>query len=683
MEKDEDLRAILTDVAASYTAEWQVILADQGLHYVFGGLVSSGKTTLVNGCLTNACADQGPQASWVGEMLPTDALENTTAVSMFAFEGKVAGKIIVRSEVVRVKESSHENAARFRSEADERSGIAELHTMAELQLRMPTLLQQAACTANGFKRLIVEIPFSLRVLNEESFVSGAVAREVFVDTPGLDSPGFKDHLVSVLDQKCFMFCFVVDTLSASPFGNHGFEVLQYLAQRSEMMFPPVIIFTKWEVMKEHASLASWKRANPKGLQERVRKLVSLLLDKMEAAGIPHTPFFACANALLASDLVGGTDDAEIQAAKSGLSCFVQDLVKLGRSIANPINQCRMLQLQTATTQKIINLTHRYNDADLLLEADDLDGMKAFLDGLKHRFRDDVENYFKNIKWTTHKLASFSPPAPFNRETCAINQIAADFDNIFEDFRSCNENISSKSTTVRQVVLQALERIQSKIVQNLSVYEAEAMAKFRSELWKHVGTKEDDLKKHLDFSFWQYLVGGGLGIGSLLLGQATGELVWTSMTSYIVGAGFISGAAAAGVGLVVMALWWGKDEIGGWTWQGAENASWNALMEACSKNSPKIQEFVTARFIKKVDEIIKKLEEHRIAPAASDSRAAEIHQETRRGYKDVAKRLNEVLQGKRDRWLGKPCEQLKQICEAVLLQRKPLEQKKPIVRMPLD
>ena len=507
-----------------------------------------------------------------------------------------------------------------------------------------------------------------------------------MDSPGLDSPGIKHHLVSVLDQKCFVFCFLVDVTSPSPFGNHGFEVLQFLKQRSELMFPPVIVFTKWELMKEQATLRTWKRANPKGLEDRVQNLVSMLLGRMEEAGIPYTPFFASVNALLASDQDGDQNDEEVQTAKADLSCFTSDLMKLGRSIANPINQCRMLQLQTVTTQEIINLI-RKEDGEVLLAADDISGMKAIGQTLKDRFRSDVENYFQNIDWSSYGLASFKPRAPFNRETCAITQIPEDFEDVLKQYESGHEHMRCKATAVKEIVEQTLLKVESNIVMNLSAYEARAIDKFRKDLWKKVGMNDDDFKKHLDFSFWQYAVGAGIGGGSILAGVVSSEIAFLSGVSagtYFAGAAFCVGASAAAGGLLLMGAWWAKDRIGAWTWDEAKRAAWDAVMEECQENSAKIQKHVTTTFNNKVDRIIKKIEEHRIAPSpeASECKAAQIHHQAKQGYQDVAKRLNDVLQSKSDRWLGKPCE-LKQICEAVLRERKPIQSMERATRMPLD
>jgi len=89
-------------------------------------------------------------------------------------------------------------------------------------------------------------------------------------------------------------------------------------------------------------------------------------------------------------------------------------------------------------------------------------------------------------------------------------------------------------------------------------------------------------------------------------------------------------------------------------------------------------------ITKVDEIIRKIKEHRIVsgPEASQSKAAVIHNQTRKGYRDVAKRLNDILQSRRDRWLGQPCE-LQQICQQVLEKRVPVEPVEACLRMTMD
>ncbi|CAE7354401.1 unnamed protein product [Symbiodinium sp. CCMP2592] len=690
-EKDDDSRARLNEITAAYNMGWKEILEDKDLHYVFGGLVSTGKTTLVNSFLANVCAEQGPQAEWQGDMLPTAALENTAAVTMFAFRAARSSKISVRLEHVCFIGSPDERTAKFQSASDQLDGVTEIDTMQVLQGRMPELLAQLSRADSGFKRLIVEMPGTMKVLPKPEDFFFTVPAEVVVDTPGLDSPGIQHHLVSVLSQKCFLFCFLVDVTSPSPFGNHGFEVLQFLKQKSEMMFPPVIVFTKWELMKEQATLRSWKRANPKGLEDRVKNLVSALLNKLDEAEIPYTPFFASVNALLAGESVQGSDPDEfydIRDAQAGLSCFIEDLVKLGRSIANPINQCRMLQLQNQCTQEIINLIHR-EDGEALLSAESISDMEAFGQALKDRFHKDVEDYFQNICWTSFGLASFTPSAPFNRETCAITQIPNDFEAVFQQYKSHerNQHMLSKFKAVQDIVQHTLLKVQSNIVMNLSKYEAKAIESFKRKLWKHFGMKDKHVKKHLDFAYWQYAVGAGLGGGSILAGIASGN--WAiasgiSASTYFTGAATCIGMSVAGAGLLVMMTWWGKDQIGGWTWEGAKTASWDAVMEACQKNSGKIGEHVTNTFNRKVDDIIRKMKEHRIVPSSEvpQSKAAVIHNQTRKGYRDVAKRLNDILQSRRDRWLGQPCE-LKQICQQVLEEREPVEPVEACLRMPMD
>ena len=668
-ETNDRRKAILKQIGSGYRKEWTRILEDKDLHYVIAGLVSSGKTTLTNGLLAHSMPGQ-----WTGKMLQSAALENTAAVTMFAYNAERAkkdGKIHARIEAVRMTRSHDGEAPRYQSHDDESSST--VNCMKELKDEMPLLSDKLAGTHDGFKRLIVEIPSPLSVIpGMTPTAPNMLSSEVLVDTPGLDSFGLKEHLVSILAQKCFLYCFVVDVQSPSPFGNHGFEVLQHLAKNVEMMFPPVIIFTKLKLLEEESSLRTWKKANPGGLRQRLKDLVNRTLDKLEEAGVRHCPFFADVDALWASmDCKDCPEDKEqIQAAQEGLSEFFQDLVCLGRNIAVPLHQCRMLQLQNMTTQQIINEIHK-EDGQRLLEGEHLNDLRELGEKLKKDFSANVDRYF-NVKWTDGGIASYEPQPPFDRDTCAISRIPEEFKKIFAGYKKRKPEVGDKCEAVTEVVEETSESVVRMISSDLSKYEKDALGRFKDSLWKKVGEKDLELvEKHLSFTLWQYLVGGGLGGGSVLAGVAAGETVlfFAGVASVTVLASVAVGVTVCALGIVGCVAWMKKDKIGGWSWEEAENASWKAVLEFCDKNSLRISKHVKSGFNQKVDDILKKIEDHRISECSiSECKASKIQSAGRKGYKDVAEQLGTILGDKKERWLGKKPSALEQICHEVLEER---------------
>lgn len=359
-----------------------------------------------------------------------------------------------------------------------------------------------------------------------------------------------------------------------------------------MMFPPVIIFTKFKQLEETSRGTTWKMANPGGLTGRLKDLVNLTLDKLEEAGVPHCPFFADVDALWASR---DCDDLpefkeEIQAAQDGLSEFFKALVCLGRSIATPLHQCRLLELQNQTTQTIINEIHQ-EDGQRLLEGEDLDDLKKLGEKLKQDFSENVDNYL-HVQWTDRGILQYEPQKPFSRDTCAISRIPAEFRKFFQSYKERNPNVENKGEAVRAIVEETNKQVLSLIADDLSKYEADALDRFKVTLWKKMGTKDMDLKQHLEFSFWQWIS------WAVVL-----ELVQSRGCSW---GGRLCSWCSSIFHRCCSACWY---RWGGWTWEGGEKASWEALLDACNKNCPKIREFVKKGFNKKVDEILQKIEAH--------------------------------------------------------------------------
>ena len=666
-EAHEGRRAKLNEVKCDYKKEYNRLLADKNLHFVFAGLVSTGKTTLVNSLLAYAF-----KGKWTGDMLPSRALENTAIVTMFVCtEG--SDQIRARPEAVCMTTPGDGDATRYENRLD--PSWTRFDSMGELQDKIPGMLEHLASSAEGFKRLIVDIPHTLDLIPDiHRKASGLSPSEVIVDTPGLDSVGLKEHLVSILAEKHYVCCFLVDVNSPSPFGKDGFEVLQFLKQKAEVMFPPVIIFNKMRVLEESAQGKSFKKANPNGLNGRLKDLVNHMLDKLEAAG-SLKPFFAEVDALWASQDIEKESDPdekeEIKAAQEGLSKFATDLLCLGRDIAAPLDQCMRLQLQTQTTQKVINIIHQ-EGGQRLLEGQDLDDLKQFGETLKRKFSDKVDKYF-HVEWNCpDPLGMYEPQPPFNRGTCAICKIPTEFKRIFHRYVKENGGAWDKPKTVGEIAEQTNKQALEMITNDLNKYAAEALENFRDKM----GTKSEDLRKHLAFSFWQNLVAGSLGAGAILGGIAAGQ------ASFVAGwAVFSQAATAVAVGMaafvpvgLAFVAWTCKDKLAGWTWDEAKKASWQVVVDTCQKNFPKISENVKNGFSKKVDEILARLEEHREAPAeASGSGVARIQHSATRGYQDVDKRLQEILLAREDRWLGKKQSILEKICKEVLQERQPKEQ----------
>ena len=658
---DEGRRGKLNEVKCDYKKEYQRMLTEKNLHFVFAGLVSTGKTSLMNSLLAYFF-----KGNWTGEMLPSSALENTAIVTMFACtEG--SDQIRARSEAVCMTTPDDGDSTRYESRLD--PSWTRFKSMGELQEKIPGMLKKLASSAEGFKRLIVDIPHSLDFIPDiHRKASGLSPSEVIVDTPGLDQVGVKEHLVSMLAEKCYVCCFLVDVNSPSPFGKDGFEVLQLLKQKSQVMFPPVIIFTKMRALEESAENRTWKKANPNGLNGRLKDLVNHMLDKLEAAG-SLKPFFADVDALWASQDIEKESDPhdkkKIKAAQEGLSKFATDLLCLGRDIATPLDQCMRLQLQMQTTQKMINIIHQ-EDGQRLLKGKDLDDLKQLGETLKCKFSEKVDKYF-DVDWRcADAFGMYEPQPPFNRDTCAICKIPAEFKRIFRGYGFSSEPMCKM---VQEVAERTNTQVLGMIANDLNKYEAEALKTFKADLGLKMGTIIQDLEKDLDLTTFCYVVGDNLRASAIVGGVATVSGLF--VTGFLhVGSATLCGMAVFLSRALGYAAW-----LETWPKEGAEKTSWEVILDACQKNFPKIGENVKNGFSNKVDDILKRIEEHREAPANSEdsgSGVARIQHSATRGYKDVAKRLQEILLAREDRWLGKKQSILEKICKEVLQERQTKE-----------
>ena len=169
---------------------------------------------------------------------------------------------------------------------------------------------------------------------------------------------------------------------------------------------------------------------------------------------------------------------------------------------------------------------------------------------------------------------------------------------------------------------------------------------------------------------RYLFGTVLTAGAAVAGILGGQWVlWTGITTMIWSTGLVGTGIGLIGGLVVVGLWVCKDWLGLWTWEAAKTSAWKVVLEACQGNVEKIKSHVVENFEKKLDEIFRKVREHRISPSLdwSECKATGIQRKAQEGYEHVVSRLGEILYQRKERWLGKPSS-LKSLCEAARHER---------------
>lgn len=709
-------------------------LADSGLHFVFGGMVSSGKTTLVNSWFVNGL--QGfPQDI---ELMAAEYFECTKAVSIF--------KLNPTSDVIRVcKEQSTYNQVDASTNKGSQT-IRVLRSVADLKNDLPNLLADMSKQEGIVHRLTVEFPFAfapysqkavhrqeclnffspllseflppsfgnrVRVFLEgklrigtllsfdspsskwaislddevrpihveqydfsvigEGISSKTLPFPTIVDTPGLDSAFVKHQLLSVLNEKLFIFCYLVDITSKNPFGKEGAEVFQWLAEHAQFPFPPVIVFTHWEKFQ-----AQWLQ---KGFQQKVMKgktaqevafdIMKNVLDKLKAEQPDSVPFSAAVNALDAMDVVYKPEDKEAELgateAKKDLKKFMHNLNQLGVSVRTSLLTHKMLFSLTGCTRKVVNVVLRdCKEAKLLCNQDEVDLRKVFAE-IKTKFSKSVDNYFEGVVWTQLGVSAFKPSSPFTRDDCAINNIIPIFTDLFKQYKEDNPKAQDQGAAIREIGSLAVLEIQNLILKNMNRFEKEALAALEVELGQRIKGKELLPKGDVDTgikSTGEFFVAVGL-----LAGVGMGAGAFATTTGYFATAGALSAtgfgvcAALPFLGIGFGMLCYNKF----WRWEDCEKNCLKEVLRSLAAGVPDFKESLKRAFAQHVDNTLKQLLDHRIPTSAraESAQAATILHHCSEFQLEINERLQKILRrGADGHWLG-GSEELKQIWMSAL------------------
>mmetsp|Transcript_45989 Transcript_45989/g.80086 ORF Transcript_45989/g.80086 Transcript_45989/m.80086 type:complete len:931 (+) Transcript_45989:73-2865(+) len=271
--------------------------ADDEVRYVlFGGLVSAGKTTLVNAFICLMLPELQEELKHPPELLPTDYNENTAIVTEVRFSS--TAKAITTT----LMQALMTNA----DDANEMGGRPSGHLFSsKLKFEPAPGYPQTYPISGAFRKLQKDIKRVIGKKNE-SRISRMVIEVPcpavgtnplsIIDTPGLDSPFVWQQIQEEISTKAFVLVWVGALDAPASFGLQGRRLLD-LYNKTGQILPPALILTKWDLLEQNPSFKtpgsrirqakrriSELRAGlcPKGLRYDIQKVACHNLSDLQA-----------------------------------------------------------------------------------------------------------------------------------------------------------------------------------------------------------------------------------------------------------------------------------------------------------------------------------------------------------------------------------------------------------------
>ena len=694
---------------------------DVNLHYVFAGLVNAGKSTLLNSIMINMFKDARGRAFPEDlKLMRFDLTECTSAVAC-VHPRPAAAEVSWCIHTVRTTLNGQTGEQQVTKDKTAEQRVRDVVAFDRLLDGLTDQLKASdvggttleARVTSHLKRLQLNLPYKLNLeesapvsapglLNSlaftraRSFFFGRADQDpkdpeaedaedvpldfasepVFVDTPGIDSPEMLQHLMSILQEKSFMLCFLVPLDHGNPFGDRGFEVLKFVGDQLQLSMPPVIVFTKWEMHRENFTNRKWmKKEGYPDKNQYLQKMMRLVFTKLTAAGVKQIPFFAVVDARTACQAPEDGDDEEelqeLQNARRDLKYFVRHVTHLGNRIALPLHLGRVLAVLSRQTQRLVNIILKDEDSARLLTRRAMQTFSDVAKGVNDDFKLKVDNYFKDIPWSQpDRLKSFKPPVPFSASNCAIHELPKVFSDVFERFQADHPDQQDMYEAVEKVVLEATTKAFVDITQNLTVYEQESIQELTHAVQQQgfAVNCRDQIARMIDqrgvadrwFGRVSAITGTAVMIGgaAMYIGGLAG-LVGTATAGSAavsgVGVAALIGSAAMGGPLVALgAAWAFRHNTGLWNWSGCRRNAKQIFMQNLKDNVDRIKEMVKDHFTQTLEKIVDDVENYRLPlDSRPDTRAAQGILKTITEIKQRADtQVAEVLQDSgRNRWVG--------------------------------
>ncbi|CAJ1349099.1 unnamed protein product [Effrenium voratum] len=620
---------------------------------VFSGLVSAGKTSLINSILLQLLPLQElkEDASGRRNLMPTSFSENTRIVTQLELcpeaehiEVRLLEKVCQPAQSVGTAVHSG-----FRLCEGYPERLAGPRPWRRLQRRLRQL-----CTAEtGLRRLQIRLPCPL-----DHPVS-------IIDTPGLDSSEVWQHVEELVRSKAFLLVWVAALDAPTTFGTNGEKLLE-LYRSSGHSLPPVLVLTKWD------RLQSLPEFDPDSLQGHLRQrfgalkrslcsttvsdltsedietLISALSPSCDAASLTRdltlhacrlpqgsklcqeseartnvadylrsleTPaklrFQTEEHLLLAASNAAAALQAVPEAADEVVQLW-QSLLSLLAGVSEPLRISCRLQKIVVASQQAANILLKDDDQAVLFSADQL---QVTQQSLAASFRQRLDGYFQDLPSNATELASYKPPQGLPPTECATCLIP-EFVKVGHD--------TAKSETrhadyVRCLAQLAMEQWQAKFLENMVRLEQSCFKELQRQLgellqcglqeaWQASGVRRLAASplRALRAGATGYLLGGTASAAAELLGASL-SLGLPGLCMALAAAYFLEDS---------------QSRLGSWSYEEAQRRAVEMVLEILSRPDfqTKAKETVLEEFQRCLTTSLAELSEARDASASSSSEA---------------------------------------------------------------
>ena len=276
IELDEEKRPRIAAIRNRVQGQWESIEETKDV-VIFGGLVSSGKTSLINALIKSLL----PSEWWTSlavkpededqyqerSFLATDFDENTMVITEVEFYTSRSNDDSEPVEFV-LLQSENTHLMRF-----EPHGRSEKLSFTEAQQRLHGKKLQQDIENIKSAGLLGRVHLKIGLPP----CSAQLPRPLsIIDTPGLSGVGVWPQLKSLVLSKAFLFVWVGSLHDPVSFGQEGVKLVE-LMHLYKCAVPPVLVLTKWDRAKEDKDLPKKK------IKQRARDRVQALIDGLSFA----------------------------------------------------------------------------------------------------------------------------------------------------------------------------------------------------------------------------------------------------------------------------------------------------------------------------------------------------------------------------------------------------------------
>jgi len=649
---------------------------NRALHNIIAGPTSAGKSTLINAELMLCIPDVKV------ELLKTAHLENTKIVTIVDCS---CSNTVITKQIELIKPGGENDV-----EPEETFTSIE-HLVADIQndkvptegrrliIKLPRTKSQGLTDEKAhleewdFKPLIYSTKNRhVDTLNALVNAEGEEKEQDYgdfriVDVPGHDSPKVKMQILSLLENRYFVFIYLLDLTQPKAFGKEGREILRHLVENLQQPFPPVFIFTKWEEFKSLYENFIWRRSHAAGktLEDMVLEYMRTAAGQIIESGLSQRPYFAAVNARsMVEDLnkpPEGVPDlegwkAETLKQRRDFLEVHNNVLRLGSTVAEPLRVIQYLTTITRSTQEVVNCVLRNDEHSRIVTASSMSDVKQVKENIIVKYNAKVDEYFDVREWTKEGVLKYKPPNGISKDDCAISKLPHYISKNLRTYQRNHPDESSLSKAAEKIVDDVFQEYAETVETNLKKLTVENLKAFHCYV-KEVSKLKDEqvLLNLIEPSLAGSLVGYGVAAAGGAAAVAGSILTIAEVFAYTgaITVGSVGIVILGSVALIGSVGYLMNNKWGLWEWESCERVVWKLVGDALKEKTNQFKKHFKDGFQKKANDWVKKIDEYRIPGGESEQikKAQLILGNGGAIMNAMLKELDEELKASDNRWLG--------------------------------